>query len=159
MTLASRNLRSEIVWTLAPIALAVVVIVWGVSAYRDSQRVEADAIEIKAIGKKWQWTFLYPNGAKSVNELVAPEGKPLKLVISSEDVAHGFSIPEFRVKAEAIPNQEVVVGAKPTRQGTFEIVGADYCVRSEMFGKARVVSDAEFERWLEERKTAEGERR
>lgn len=149
----ARNVKPEIAWTLAPTLLAIAVMAIGTWAYRETQRVESDAIEIKAVGKKWQWTFVYPNGAKSVGELVAPEGKALKLAISSEDVAHGFYIPEWRVKAEAIPNQTTVVGARPTKQGAFEIFGSPACAGAKMFAKARVVSETEFERWLEAQKT------
>lgn len=149
----SRNAKREIAWTLVPTLLAVAVIGIGTLAYRETQRAESDAIEIKAVGKKWQWTFFYPNGAKSVNELVVPEGKALKLAISSEDVAHGFYIPEWRVKAEAIPNQTAVVGARPTKRGAFEIFGSPACAGAKMFAKARVVSEAEYERWLEAQKT------
>ena len=43
-------------------------------------------------GKKWFWEFTYPNGKKTIDELVVPVGKPVKLIMTSTDVLHSFFI-------------------------------------------------------------------
>jgi cytochrome c oxidase subunit 2 len=148
----SHNNRLEITWTIIPTILVFVVFFWGFRSYLDMQVIETDAMEIKVTGKKWFWAFDYPNGVNSVNELVVPEGKPLKFLISSEDVIHSFYIPAFRTKMDAVPNRYTVVGTRPTKQGTFDIFCAEYCGKShsEMIGKVRVVSTTEYNKWLEE---------
>ncbi|MDX2127726.1 MAG: cytochrome c oxidase subunit II [Chloroherpetonaceae bacterium] len=148
----SHNTRLEIIWTLIPTLLVFLIFFWGFRSYLDMNVVPKDALEIRVLGKKWFWAFDYPNGANSVNELVVPQGKPLKFLISSEDVIHSFYVPAFRVKMDAVPNRYSILTATPTQAGTFDIFCTEYCGKShsEMIGKIRVVSETEYNKWLEE---------
>ena len=42
---------------------------------------------------------------REINELHVPVGRPVKLIMGSEDVIHSFYIPAFRVKADVIPGR------------------------------------------------------
>jgi cytochrome c oxidase subunit 2 len=113
-----------------------------------------DAIEIKATGQKWFWTFDYPNGANGVNELVVPVNQPVKLLLSSMDVIHSFFVPEFRVKMDALPNRYTVVWFEATDVGEYNIFCTEYCGtgHSEMLGNVKVLAEPEYEKWLAESK-------
>src|SRR5687768_6709164 len=45
----------EIVWTVIPTILVMIVFVWGYVLYRDMVTPPGDAVEIKVIGKQWLW--------------------------------------------------------------------------------------------------------
>ena len=74
---------------------------------------------IKVTGQKWFWTFEYPGGEiTTVNELVAPIHKPVKLLMSSKDVLHSFFVPAFRVKLDVLPNRYMIAWFEATNSLT-----------------------------------------
>ena len=110
-----------------------------------------DALEIKATGQKWFWTFDYPNGANSINDLVVPVGEPVKLLLSSQDVIHSFFVPDFRVKMDVLPNRYTLTWFEATDTGEYEIFCTEYCGKghSEMLGKVIVMTEVDYNAWLE----------
>jgi cytochrome c oxidase subunit 2 len=148
----SDNLKLEILWTIIPTILVIIVFVWGFKTYLRMTVAPADAIEIKATGQKWFWTFDYPNGANSINDLIVPVGKPVKLLMSSQDVIHSFFVPDFRVKMDVLPNRYTITWFEALNVGDFDIFCTEYCGKghSEMLGKVKVMMDTEYNQWLEQ---------
>jgi len=146
------NTPLEIIWTVIPTILIIIVFVWGFKSYLKMRVAPKDAIEIKVTAQKWFWSFDYSEGVTTVNELVVPQDKPVKLVMSSRDVIHSFFVPDFRVKMDVLPNRYTVTWFEATRRGNFNIFCAEYCGRghSEMLGVVKVVSPQEYTGWLEE---------
>jgi cytochrome c oxidase subunit 2 len=110
----------------------------------------SNAIEVKVTGQKWFWTFKYKEGANTTNELVVPVNKPIRLLMSSKDVIHSFFVPNFRVKMDVLPNRYTTLWFEAIDTGEFDIFCTEYCGtgHSEMIGKVKVVSDADFQTWL-----------
>ncbi len=152
----THNLALEITWTAIPVALLIVIFIWGMKVYIREHIAPKDAIEVKVTGQKWFWTFDYPSGANSLNELVVPWGKPIRLLMSSRDVIHGFFIPDFRLKQDVLPNRYTVAWFNATIPGEHNIFCTQFCGKghSEMIAKVRVVSDREYADWLEKSSTA-----
>jgi cytochrome c oxidase subunit 2 len=46
-----------------------------------------------------------------------PVGKPVKLIMTSEDVIHSFFIPDFRVKQDVLPGRYSSLWFQATRRG------------------------------------------
>ena len=82
----AHNTKLEILWTVIPTILVFIVFIWGFKTYLRMHVAPKDALEIKATGQKWFWTFDYPNGANNINNLVVPVKKPIKLLLSSQDI-------------------------------------------------------------------------
>ena len=148
------NLKLEVFWTVIPTILVFIVFYWGFDTFLKMHVAPKDAIEIKATGQKWFWTFDYPNGANGVNELVVPVNQPVKLLLSSTDVIHSFFVPEFRVKMDALPNRYTIAWFEATAAGDYDIFCTEYCGKghSEMLGKVKVLDESEYEKWLTESK-------
>src|SRR4051794_39534607 len=87
----------ELFWTLTPLAIFMVMFVWGAKVYFDAYRAPDDSMVIYGIGKQWMWKFQHPEGQREINELHVPVGRPVQLLMTSEDVVHSFFVPEFRV--------------------------------------------------------------
>ncbi len=51
------------------------------------------------------WKFQHLNGQREINELHVPVGRPVKLIMTSEDVIHDVFVPAFRVKADVMPGR------------------------------------------------------
>ena len=64
-----------------------------------------EAMEIQVTAKKWLWQFEYPDGSRTVNEFHVPVNKPVKFIMTSEDVLHDFFVPDMRVKHDIIPGR------------------------------------------------------
>jgi cytochrome c oxidase subunit 2 len=147
----AHNTKLELAWTIIPTILVFIVFVWGFRTYLKMHVAPADALEIKATGQKWFWTFDYPNGANSINDLTVPVGQPVKLLLSSQDVIHSFFVPDFRVKMDVLPNRYTVTWFEATDTGEYEIFCTEYCGKghSEMLGKVIVMSEVDYNAWLE----------
>jgi cytochrome c oxidase subunit II len=149
----SHNVKLEILWTVIPTILVFIVFFWGFKTFLKMNVVPKDAIEVKVTGQKWFWTFDYvESGVNSMNELVVPIGKPVQLTMSSRDVIHSFFVPGFRIKMDVLPNRYTITWFEATQIGKFDLFCAEYCGtgHSEMIGKVRVVSEREYNEWLEE---------
>jgi cytochrome c oxidase subunit 2 len=144
------NLKLEILWTVIPTILVIIVFVWGFKTYLRMNIAPKDALEIKATGQKWFWVFDYPNGANSMNDLVVPVGKPVKLLMSSQDVIHSFFVPDFRVKMDVLPNRYTITWFEALNEGEYDIYCTEYCGKghSEMLGKVKVLSEEAYTEWL-----------
>lgn len=88
----------------------------------------------------------------TVSELVLPAGRPVVVQLTAKDVIHSFGIPAMRVKQDAIPGMMVAVWFTPSREGQYEIACSQLCGLGHyrMRGLLRVVSPAEYERWVTE---------
>jgi cytochrome c oxidase subunit 2 len=60
-------------------------------------------------------------------EITVNKGEPVKLEITSEDVTHGFSLPDFHVRTEIKPGQVSVVQFTPDKTGQFTFVCTVFC--------------------------------
>ncbi len=152
------SLKLEIIWTVIPIIIVLIIFFWGFKIYLDQVVVPKDAMEIKVTGKKWMWVFDYPNGVNSVNDLYVPAGKPVKLLMSSTDVIHGFYVPDFRIKMDVLPNRYSIVWFNAPSPGQHQIFCTQYCGKghSEMWGTVHVLSEREYAEWLEQSSMAGG---
>ena len=145
----AHNTNLEIIWTVIPTILVVILFFWGFNVYLKMRVVPRNAMEIKVTGRKWFWVFDYPDGTKAMNELVVPAGKPVRLLLSSEDVIHSFYIPAFRIKMDALPNRYTETWFEATQTGTFDIFCAEYCGKghSEMTGTVKVLVPEHYAAW------------
>src|SRR3989338_5495154 len=126
-----------------------VIFAWGWIDYKKILAVPSDALEINVIGKQWLWEFEYDNGRKTVNELVVPKGKPINLLMSSQDVIHSFFIPNFRLKNDVLPGRYTQLWFNATQLGEHQVMCAEFCgtAHSQMLAKVKVVEEKEYETW------------
>ncbi len=148
----SHNSILEAMWIIVPTLLVLVIFIWSFRTYMKMSIVPANAMEVKVTGQKWFWSFAYPEGGSSVNELIVPVDTPVKLLMSSQDVIHSFFVPAFRVKKDVLPNRYSIAWFEATEVGEYDLFCTEFCgtKHSEMIGKVRVVSYSEFQDWQEE---------
>ncbi|MCM0606774.1 MAG: cytochrome c oxidase subunit II [Xanthomonadaceae bacterium] len=121
------NTALEIFWTAIPTVLVLIVFAWGWILYKDIRTPPSDAMEIKVIGKQWLWQFQYEDGRTLVNEVYVPVGKPVKLIMTSDDVLHGFFIPNFRIKRDVVPGMHGYIWFEATKEGRHQVYCTAYC--------------------------------
>jgi len=145
----SGNTKLEIIWTVVPLILVLIMFYYGWVGFSPMRKVPADAMQVKAIGKMWEWNFDYGNGKVS-KELVLPLNRNVKMNLFSPDVNHSLFIPAFRVKEDVIPGYNNYLWFRPISKGTFDIFCTEYCglAHSGMTAKVVVVDSLEFKKWL-----------
>ena len=145
------SLPLEIGWSVIPLAIAMVMFVWSTYVYYGAIRPPAGAMEIYVIGKQWMWKIEHPNGVREINELHVPTGRDVKLIMTSQDVIHDFSIPAFRIKNDVVPGsgRYSILWFRATKPGTYHIFCSQYCgtYHSGMIGHVIAMEPADFERW------------
>ncbi|MCB0725835.1 MAG: cytochrome c oxidase subunit II [Ignavibacteriae bacterium] len=142
------NTTLEIVWTVIPIILVLIMFFISWSGFRNMRDVPKDAMIVKVNGQMWKWTFEYDNKKKS-DTLFLPVDKNIKFEITSTDVLHSFYLPAFRCKEDAVPGRTNYYWIRTTETGTFFAACAEYCGlnHSYMYAPIKVVEDEKFQVW------------
>jgi cytochrome c oxidase subunit 2 len=144
------GLLLEIAWTVIPFLITLVIFFWGARLYFVMASPPFETLNIYVVGKQWMWKVQHVAGQREINQLHVPVGRPVKLIMTSEDVIHNFSIPAFRVKADVIPGRFVQIWFEPTKPGTYRIFCAEYCgtKHSGMTGEVVVMEPVAYQTWL-----------
>jgi cytochrome c oxidase subunit II len=152
------NTKLEIIWTVIPLILVLIMFYFGWIGYKPMRKVPADAIPIKVTAMMWSWSFEYENGKKT-SELVVPENKAVKLDLYSLDVIHSLYIPAFRIKEDVVPGKNNYMWFRAQQLGEFDIFCAEFCGdrHSYMLSKVKVLPEAEYYDWLTKSDIPEGE--
>lgn len=142
--------KLEFTWSFIPLVLALTVFVVQAKAYFDLYRPPIDALEIYIVGKQWMWKAQHPEGQAEINELHVPVNRPVRLIMTSQDVIHSFYIPAFRVKQDVLPGRYTSIWFQATKRGTYHLFCAEYCGtdHSVMGGSVIVMSEAGYQQWL-----------
>ncbi|HEY4357604.1 MAG TPA: cytochrome C oxidase subunit II [Acidobacteriaceae bacterium] len=84
------------------------------------------------------------------SQLVLPAGREVDLALRSFDVIHGFSVPEMRLKQNAVPGETVHIHFTATQPGSYAILCTQVCGLGHyrMQATLQVATQAEFEAWL-----------
>jgi cytochrome c oxidase subunit 2 len=144
------SLALELLWTIIPLGITMVMFVWGAQVFFHLTRPPRGAMEIYVVGKQWMWKVQHQDGAREINELHVPIGRPVKLIMGSEDVIHSFFIPDFRTKADVIPGRYNTMWFTATKPGRYHIFCTQYCgtKHSNMIGWVTAMDPADYQEWL-----------
>jgi cytochrome c oxidase subunit II len=121
-------------------------------------------LQIKVTGHQWWWEIEYQdtlpsNNVTTANELHLPAGRPIKLILQSNDVIHSFWLPNLHGKKDLIPNYPTVFYFQADKPGTFWGQCAEYCGYQHAKMRFRVtVEPAEtFNDWLKAQQQSSAE--
>ncbi len=155
---SEHNTPLEVTWTVIPVILVVIIFFGGFKGYLALATPPANAYQIDVVAKQWSWTFKYPSGAIS-DDLVVPVGRPVKLVLRSDDVLHSLYIPDFRVKKDVVPARYNLLWFQALNATTLDANGepadfhrlycTEYCGKdhSRMNRRVIVLNEADFTLW------------
>jgi cytochrome c oxidase subunit 2 len=140
----------EILWSVIPFGLTMVMFTWGASIYFNESRPPDNALDIYVVGKQWMWKLEHLGGQREINELHIPVGRAVRLTMTSEDAIHSFFVPAFRTKQDAVPGRYTTTWFKPTKAGKYHLFCAEYCGtnHSRMGGWVYVMAPRDYEAWL-----------
>jgi cytochrome c oxidase subunit 2 len=154
--------RLEFWWTLLPTLLLVVLMGFTIAEWKQVQFPDTPAaLTMEVVAHQFNFEFRYPGLSGSVysssgGQMHLPAGKPVKILVSSGDVIHQFWVPEFRIKAAAVPGMVTELNLTPLRTGTYDIVCSEYCGANHSIMQAKLVVDppTEFNAWVDQERVA-----
>lgn len=147
------NPKLEMGWIGALLVLFLAMYAWASVVYARIREVPPGAMTVRVVAKQWMWKFQYENGKRTINELYAPVGRPVRLLMTSQDVIHSFYVPAFREKQDVLPFRYTTLWFQARRTGRYHLFCAEYCGldHARMGGWVYTMQPADFARWLEQK--------
>lgn len=136
-----------------PTLLLALLFVVAFEGWIETRVPPAGAIDVQVNAKQWKWTYNYPKeNIIGTPQFVVPEKHDIKLMLSSNDVVHGFSIPAFNVQQQVLPNRYTVAWFRPEKLGEYDVLSTHFSGTKydQMVGRIKVVSMAKYKQWLSE---------
>lgn len=142
------NLTLEIVWTVIPVILVLIMFIYGWKDWKMFKSPPKDAFTISSMARMWSWSFTYPNG-KVTDTLYVPLNKPIIVNVNSADVIHSMYIPAFRIKQDMVPGNDNFLWFIAQEEGSFDIFCAEYCGlrHAYMTTAVNVMPQDVFDKW------------
>ena len=109
----------ETLWTVIPTILCIVIFIYGYVYYDRYTTIPENAY--RSNFTKNGFGPLINGKKKTLGELYVPANKPIRLVMTSEDV-YSFFVPTFRVKQDVIGNRYTFINFTATKGGSRFIV-------------------------------------
>ena len=169
----SHNTFIEIIWTLVPVLILLVIAVPSIRLLAHQYSQPKPDLTIKVIGNQWYWTYQYPdNGdfelvsnilpdaeAKKRGEprllavderVVVPVNSVVKVIVTSNDVIHSWAVPAFWTKMDAVPGRLNETWFKADREGLYYGQCSELCGARHGFMPiaVEVVSKDKFAEWV-----------
>ncbi len=125
----SHNTMIEVIWTLLPVLILVVIAVPSIRLLAHQYKAPPKgALTVKVTGYQWYWGYGYPdNGGFEVisnilpddeaikrgeqpqlgadKRMVVPAGEDIRIQTTGSDVIHSFSVPSLWFKLDAVPGR------------------------------------------------------
>ena len=169
----THNTTLEVLWTVVPALILVVIAVPSFKLLYYSDVVPEADMTIKATGNQWYWTYEYPDHggfefdsnmvAESElkdgqprllavdNRIVVPVDSVVRLQVTASDVLHAWAMPAFGVKIDAVPGRLNETWFGPVaKEGVYYGQCSELCGAKHGFMPIAVeaVSKADFESWV-----------
>jgi cytochrome c oxidase subunit 2 len=176
-TRTAHNTVIEILWTVVPVLILVVIAIPSFKLMYFMDRVADADMTIKVTAHQWYWTYTYPDqgglqfdsniiqdkdlkpGQKRLlevdNPLVVPVGANIRVLVTGTDVIHSWFVPAFGVQQYAMAGRTNESWFNVEREGAYYGECNQICGVNHAFMPIKVVALAkpEFEKWLVEAKT------
>ena len=173
----THNTPLEIMWTIVPVIILATIAVPSFRLLFSQLDVPPHPdLTVKATGKQWFWSYAYPDNGNfefdslmvadkdlkpgqprlltADNEMVVPVNKVVHVLVTGADVIHSFAVPSFGIRIDAIPGRMNETWFKATTEGVFYGQCSELCGKDHAFMPiaVRVVSESDFNKWLDDAK-------
>ncbi|WP_231714687.1 cytochrome c oxidase subunit II [Enhydrobacter aerosaccus] len=179
----THNTVLEIAWTIVPILILVVIAIPSFRLLYYGDKAPDAAFTVKVTGHQWYWQYEYPDqGNFSIDsrilaeadrvkqkpeiprllavdeEMVIPVNTTIRIIGTGADVMHGWTVPGFGIKKTVIPGRINEGWISVEHEGYYFGECSQICGNGHTFMPiaVRVVSKAEFDKWVEQKKKSAG---
>ncbi len=172
----SHNTLIEIIWTVVPIMILVMIAIPSFKLLYFGDRIEKADMTLKAVGYQWYWGYEYvdqeglefeavmleedelkegqPRLLATDNMIVLPINTNIRLLVTAEDVIHSWAMPAFGVKLDAVPGRLNETWMNIEKEGMYYGQCSELCGSRHGFMPIAVkaVSKEDYAKWLVEAK-------
>ena len=169
----THNTLLEVVWTVVPLLILIVVAVPSLKLLYYSDRVENTEMTLKVTGNQWFWSYTYPDHGgfefDSVivpddelkagqprlltvdNEVVLPAETNIRLLFTSADVIHNWGVPSLGLKLDTVAGRISETWVRINKKGNYYGMCSELCGVNHGFMPIHIkaVSKADFAQWVE----------
>ncbi|HEY2492295.1 MAG TPA: cytochrome c oxidase subunit II [Paenibacillus sp.] len=149
------NFKLEIIWTVIPLILVLVLAVPTVRevfAFGNDHSDDKNAVHVKVTSHQYWWEFDYPQyDIKTSQDLVIPTNKDIAFELKTVDVIHSFWVPSLSGKMDTNPDGTLNKFSFSTaKEGVYLGKCAEFCGTSHglMEFKVKAVSEDSFDAWV-----------
>jgi cytochrome c oxidase subunit 2 len=174
----THNTVIEVLWTVIPVIVLVVIAVPSFKLLYFADRVEEADMTIKAIGRQWYWSYEYPDDGNFTFDtnmvpdedleagqprllatdypVVLPVDTNIRVLVTASDVLHSFALPAFGIKLDGVPGRVNETWVRINEPGTYygqcsELCGTGHSYMPIMI---KAVTKEAYQDWV---KTAQEE--
>jgi len=168
----THNTLIEVLWTVIPIIILLIIAVPSYRLLYFMDRIEDPELTVKVVGNQWYWTYEFPDYEIEFDSLPIPDNEiditkgqhrlfevdtplilpintDIRILFTSNDVLHAWTVPAFGVKLDTVPGRINETWTHITRKGKFygqcsELCGINH---SAMPIVVHAVSKEDFEKW------------
>ncbi|WP_392506397.1 cytochrome c oxidase subunit II [Rickettsia sp. 2024-CO-Wats] len=168
----SHNVFLEIIWTVIPIIILVIIAVPSFKILRHAEKIPETDLTIKVVGYQWYWHYIYPDhdnlefdsvmisdenlkpNQKRLldvdNRIVIPENATVRFLITAGDVIHSFAVPSLGFKIDAVPGRINETWTRVAKKGVYYGQCSELCGIHHGFMPIaiEVVSKEDFDNWI-----------
>nr|YP_010564821.1 cytochrome c oxidase subunit 2 [Pycnogonum diceros]UZA61224.1 cytochrome c oxidase subunit 2 [Pycnogonum diceros] len=141
----------ESIWTILPMFVLIIITAPSIKIMYMMEEIINPQMTIKSIGHQWYWSYEYSDFNKMEfdsfmmqensmnqmrlmdvdNRLITPMNTQIRMIVTSNDVIHSWTIPSMGIKMDAIPGRMNQSLMNMIRPGMFigqcsEICGANH---------------------------------
>jgi cytochrome c oxidase subunit 2 len=172
----SHNTTLEVLWTVVPVVILVVIAVPSFKLLYYGDRTPAPEMTLKVVGHQWYWSYEYPDlgevkfdsnvvqtadlkpGERRLLEVdqpvVLPINTNIRIQFASTDVMHSWFVPALGVQVYTTPGRLNEGWVNITKEGSFygqcnQICGVNH---GYMPVRVQAVSKEAYAKWTEEAK-------
>ena len=178
----THNAFLEVVWTVIPIIILIVITVPSVKLLVFMDKAPKDKVEmtLKVIGHQWYWSYEYPDAGNLAfdsniipdeeidaskgqirllevdNRIAIPVDTTIRVLMTSDDVLHNWAVPAFGIKMDTVPGRinESWIRVPAARAGVYRGQCSELCGVNH--GYMPIVIEAkskqDFAKWLDKAK-------
>lgn len=148
----SHQSRLEIIWTLTPMIWLLCIIIPSFKLLYNLDILNDSLYTIKIIAHQWYWSYQYNDIVLNSNmvsndflklgelrllhtdlPLVIPKNENIRLLITSDDVIHSFTILGLAIKCDAIPGRLAEISLRVFRSGMYYGQCSELCGEQHAF--------------------------
>jgi len=171
-TKTTHNVLLEIVWTLVPVLILIVIAIPSMKLlYYADRTVEAE-MTLKVTGYQWYWGYEYVDQGEisflsymtpdeeikegqhrlleTDNYVVVPIDTNIRVLVTAADVLHAWAVPAFGVKIDAVPGRTNETWMNVNKEGIYYGQCSELCGTGHGYMPITIkaVSKEKFKEWV-----------
>jgi len=170
----SHNVLIEIIWTVVPVIILIVIAIPSLKLLYYTDRTEDPEMTLKVTGYQWYWGYEYPDQEginflsymipddeidasknqvrllSTDNPVYLPIDTNIEILMTAGDVLHSWAVPALGIKIDAVPGRINSTWVRITKPGIYYGQCSELCGKDHTFMPIEIhaVTKDEFKAWV-----------